>query len=465
MQEVRGLQAWLKLLLQQKLPALDFVVQRINGLQQSAETDADDLAQIILHDASLTARVLRVANSVQYNRSGKPIQTVSRAIVQIGFLEIKNIALTSALVSGLLKDKPREMLQIWLSRSFHAAVQARAMVPKHDLVRREQVFVAALLRHIAELSLLSSEVAAVEEFIQQRETHPQQEHALAMKYLGVGIDTLSRELAKEWKLGDVIQDLFASHPSVGSCRSLVDIADGLSVQLVHGIDSPQVGELLEKMQQLTGLNREACRQQVLLMAEETRLIATQYEAEVLSSAVPAREVLVRQSPVRRGDELVVTFRQWGEAAERRELSAFFQQAMLVLHEGAEFSRCGWLTLDYQARRLQVSYLAGRGTDQWRQQISLPLEGLSRQEMLYQLLREPVVLRHQADQASTQLGCFQQMLPEGGDCMAAGIRIDKRLFGILYADLAGKPSTDMQWQTFQMIVQMFPVLLEQTLRDN
>ena len=48
MQEIRGLQAWMKLILNQQMPALDIVVQQICQLDERNEGNADDLAKIVL---------------------------------------------------------------------------------------------------------------------------------------------------------------------------------------------------------------------------------------------------------------------------------------------------------------------------------------------------------------------------------------------------------------------------------
>ena len=124
MGEIRGLDAWILILSELDLPTLDAVVKEICELSEDDKCRADDLTTIILRDADLTSKVLKIANSVHYNPSLTPIKTVSRAVVQLGFDNLRNITLTTTLINNFLKGKPKSLLIKSLARSFHAAVGA-----------------------------------------------------------------------------------------------------------------------------------------------------------------------------------------------------------------------------------------------------------------------------------------------------------------------------------------------------
>ena len=129
MSELRGLDAWMRTLSDQDMPTLNSVVKEICELSEDDDCRTDDLTKIILRDANLTSKVLKIANSIHYNRAFMPIKTVSRGIVQLGFDNLKNITLASSLIDSFLKGKPKVLLIESLAKSFHAAVQAPALVP------------------------------------------------------------------------------------------------------------------------------------------------------------------------------------------------------------------------------------------------------------------------------------------------------------------------------------------------
>ncbi len=138
-------------LAEQELPTLNAVVREICELSENEKCRAEDLTKIILRDADLTSKVLKIANSVHYNPSFASIKTVSRAIVHLGFDNLRNITLATTLIENFLKGKPKTLLIQSLARSFHSAVQAKAMVPFLDGEKKEQIL---LLRFYATLASL-----------------------------------------------------------------------------------------------------------------------------------------------------------------------------------------------------------------------------------------------------------------------------------------------------------------------
>ena len=464
MSEIRGLQAWMKIIGQQQMPALDLVVQQICQLDERNAGNADDLAKIVLRDAGLTTKVLRVANAVHYNRSGKPIQTVSRAIIQVGFLEIKNITLASSLIDSFLQGKPRQLLLQQLTQSFHAAVQARALVPRADAGKRELVFIAALLRHVGKLALLATREPAAESFVRECREYPADEHAIAMKFLGVGIDNLSRELVKEWKLGEFMMEAMLQSVPAGSIGALVNLADRISVDLCGGLHSANMLENCAQVAQLCQLSLEESQQQVLLMAEEAALTANQYNAESLVPLLPNRMQILAQSveAERTGYEFSQHLNGLLKLQRSSDsLSRLLHASVICLQEGVGLQRAALLLMDYQNKSFVPSYVAGVDTQRWRNQAAISLEQLHKGEVLYELLRQDLMCWHKKQADGPDIGALQQFLPYDGDCFVAAIRVDKRLFGLLYADAGGKPLHTHQQTEFELTAQLLMLMLQQS----
>ena len=463
MSEIRGLSAWMKLLLNQKLPSINSVVQEVCQLNDSSESSADDLAQIILRDANLTSKVLRVANTVHYNRSSKPVQTVSRAIVQIGFIEVKNITLASVLIDSFLSGKPKVMLLQRLARSFHAAVQARAMVPKLDSDRREQVFIAALLRQVADLALLASQENAAEQFIVERDLYPADEHAIAMKYLGVGIDTLNKELIKEWKLGDLLLDAVNPVHKSGILAEIVNLADHISQHIEQGLTSPQMSDHCQQLATICQLSLEESQQQILLMADDAAAIASSYGADKILPQLPGRQQILEATALYavtdhelvRHLNLLFKLFQLGD-----NLTKILHSAVLCVHEGAGLSRVSLMLMDYKSKSFEPRYVAGRDTLQWRQQLKIELDKLHKGELLHDLLLKQQPIWRPKNTASQPLAGLEVLLPQDGDCLVASLKVEKRIFALLYADAAGKSITARQFAEFQLVANTLQLMLQQ-----
>ncbi len=83
----------------------------------------------------LTTQVLKLANSIYYNPCSQRINTVSRAVMRLGFNTVKEICLAIALIETVLSSRHKEKVALEVARAFHAAVQARKMAIRLNLPR------------------------------------------------------------------------------------------------------------------------------------------------------------------------------------------------------------------------------------------------------------------------------------------------------------------------------------------
>jgi HD-like signal output (HDOD) protein len=459
MSEIRGLDAWIRTLADQELPTLNSVVKEICELSENDSCRADDLTKIILRDADLTSKVLQISNSIHYNRSFSPIRTVSRAIVQLGFDNLRNITLATTLIDGFLKGKPKELLVQCLARSFHAAVQAKALVPYLDGEHKEQVFIAALLRNIGELALLSTGREVVENFVTERDLHPEHEQSIAREYLGVDIKEINKGLIEEWSLGDLVREASQETVRPNTMAAAVNLGNEVSKYIHKGMNSPEMLRMYEQMGKLCDISPESARKQVVQMAEEAAVIAKSYGADVLLEALPdtqLREEAPPAPPVRTDYEFqkhvnqILQFMFQGE-----DLSKILQSAVSALYEGSGIARAAVALLDYKTKSLDVRYIAGKGTGVWRQTVHIELDKLHKGELLHEFLRAQHPLWYQPSEGKKLLGALE-VFGNDGDLMLAPLKIDKRLIAILYVDNAGATLNRRQFEDLQLIVNLLRV---------
>ncbi len=460
MTEIRGLEAWMDALAEQELPTLDAVVREICELSENEKCRAEDLTKIILRDADLTSKVLRIANSVHYNPSFAPIKTVSRAIVHLGFDNLRNITLATTLIDNFLKGKPKTLLIQSLARSFHAAVQAKAMVPFLDGDKKEQVFIAALLRNISELALISTGRKVVEDFIVARDQAPQAEHSLALDYLGVDTSLLSRHLIKDWALGDLLSESCENHVHSSPAARAVNLGNQISTYIQRGMKSAEMQKLCQQTASLCKIPFEDAKKQVLRMADEASVIAKIYGVDVLISALPDPHLLEeKDTPAVKTDYLFQQqLNQIHKAMlEGSDLPKVTQLSLAALHEGADIARLAILIVDHKNKVLDVRYVAGKGTHLWRQQIKISLERLHKGELLHELLRTQQPFHYSVEAGQADVGALQAMAAKG-DIFIAPLQLNKRLMAIAYADNESGKLSARQFEEFQLIANQLNLMM-------
>lgn len=249
----KSLASWVKFISEQELPIFKYTVNAIGDVVNNEESSTAELAQIILRDASLTARILRVANSTVYNPSSTPINTVSRAIVFIGFDLVRNLSLSLAVIEALLGDKATEDSHKLMAKSFHAAIQARRLAEQRGDDAPEEVFIAALLHHLGEIAFwcLGAEEAKQISGLMQKSSFSAE---MAQKeVLGFNFNQLTVGLTQDWHLSDLLHSSInqsgLSNPRIQDIVLSHEIAEHAAISWDNKNTKKVIGKIAKHLQQ------------------------------------------------------------------------------------------------------------------------------------------------------------------------------------------------------------------------
>jgi HD-like signal output (HDOD) protein len=237
---IKGSVAWINYLDKIELPVLSNTLKSICLVTESDKVKIEELVKVILNDADLTSKVLKLANSVCYNPQQFSISTMSRAIVQIGFESIKAIAISSALVDQLSQKNNQKQLFHSLVRSFHAAVQAKYMASDYSLEEQETIFIAALLFDVGEAAFWSCSSSTTHVLEDRVNCHANQFINDQKEILGTSFKSISRGLVKSWHLGPLLEECLKS-PTTRQARIVC-----AAIELAHHHEqNPNKGRLDE----------------------------------------------------------------------------------------------------------------------------------------------------------------------------------------------------------------------------
>ncbi len=285
--ETRGLDVWLKRLGVMELPVLANVISELNNLADDTESSAEQLSAVILKDATLTSQVLRIANSVAYNPTHVPIATISRAVVLIGFSEVRTICISAMVIDSLLGCNPRSRLLGSLAQSFHAAIQAKNIGFRMSSQVREEVFIGALLFHLGEMAFWScGKKDADKADVLMREPNATLK-VVTDEITGCSFKLLTKELAKSWGLGEVLVHALTSTSKPEPKVSAVLLGEEVSRAAKHGWESKEIKKVLKKIVAFTGTPLEQVKKMVKDSANEAASSASLYGASRLSRLIPS----------------------------------------------------------------------------------------------------------------------------------------------------------------------------------
>ena len=181
------------------LPIFSATVNRIQQISASEESDAMALAMAIMKDTSLSARLLKLANSSTYNRGAGNISVVSRAVVLMGFNRIKNICLTLKLIENFHDEHPDLDVPGMMMRQFLSANLAKEFaLHSKQKVDPEEAYIAALLFGLGEIMVACTLPEQYRKMLSLRSDKQATWVQIQEEVLGMSFHSLGQEIAVGW---------------------------------------------------------------------------------------------------------------------------------------------------------------------------------------------------------------------------------------------------------------------------
>ncbi len=212
---------------------------RLHEVIESPTSTSDSIAQIIMQDPNLSARILKITNSAYYGK--RKIETVSRAITLIGTRELYNIALAINAMK-VFEKIPSELVNVsvFWRHSIYTAIIARLLARRCRILHPERLFVAGLLHDIGCLVLYSNFPEESRDALLiangDEDILAQQEEEL----IGYDHAMVGGELLKLWRLPETIAQAVSSHHDLSRAEpdsieaTIVFIANALANRTEEG---------------------------------------------------------------------------------------------------------------------------------------------------------------------------------------------------------------------------------------
>ncbi len=475
-----GLQSWIDRLNQSELPALAAVVQDLQRLTQQENASVQQLADVLLRDASLTSKVLRVGNSSYYNPSQETIKTISRAIVMIGFDNVRLISLSVSLIDGLLDQAPRQQLQELLARSFHAAVQARNIAGYVLTKHEEEVFIATLLHEVGELAFWGCGGAQADELAAALTVSEVDHDQAVERIIGTSFRQLNLGLIKSWNIGELASFAHSSANLRDPAVRSVSLGARIGVAALNGWGCPEMDALVKELAEFSGISEEDAMQQILASADEAVNVATTFGASRLGKLIPSTDPeQVKLQQAQRAASLLQpnlllmqqSMQDLGMMTSSRGDVALILNALLKgLHEGAGLERVMLAVLAEQQTAFRAKRVAGEQTQPWLESFVLPGDPSGQAHIFSYVLRQRqplwmgVPASYNLDDLVT-LPLRQQL--GKGMFFIAPLMAGTREIGVLYADnrISDRALKHEQFIAFQRFTQLAGRCLEALSKRN
>lgn len=194
------------------LPTLPTVYSALCDVIADPQSTANDVAKVVSMDQASTIRILRIANSAFYGFSGR-IENIPRAVMILGFNEVRNLILASSVMNLFSKKKsltgfrPRDF---W-AHSIAVGLIARSIGRILGSTDSENFFVAGVLHDIGKLFFLEYAEKDFEKVLASVAENDRLIRDAEVEILGLDHALMGSMLADQWKLPGPIRNAIHYH--------------------------------------------------------------------------------------------------------------------------------------------------------------------------------------------------------------------------------------------------------------
>lgn len=284
-----SLDHWLRRIRDAEVPIFGRTAERIRELADRDNVPVSELAKVILEDPGMTAKLLRIANSVLFNTTGQHVTTVSRTILLLGFYTVRDVALTVAFVDTFLKGRVRERVLREVARAFHSAVQARWIAQRRQDLLPEEVFIAALLFRLGEMAFWCLAGEAGDQLDQAMRQSDAASAELERRLLGFRLRQLTECLVNDWHISPLLRSVLKGAYSRQSREQGVVLACHLAEALEGGWRSQRALAIMASLARYLQMPEDDVECYVAVNAVQSTRMAEAFGATAASRFIPRQE--------------------------------------------------------------------------------------------------------------------------------------------------------------------------------
>jgi putative nucleotidyltransferase with HDIG domain len=194
------------------LPPLPAVALRVMQVAQDPKSSASDLALVVSSDPGLSARILRIVNSAAYRRA-REVTSVQEALVTLGFIQARNIAISGAIAGAYSPDALNALFRIetFWRHSLAVAFKASELAGKGRRLDVPSAFTAGILHNMGRLAMFFSDPAGLDQAVADAIARDVVLEVSERETLGFDHTEVGDELAAKWKLPEEVRAAIRHH--------------------------------------------------------------------------------------------------------------------------------------------------------------------------------------------------------------------------------------------------------------
>ena len=236
------------------------IATQIMALAEDENNSMSDIADLIIHDPSITASLLRICNSAYFGLTNK-VESVRDAITLLGLDQIVELVLLNGTAENF-KDEPDGYGlgegELWHHAVLSAHV-AKVLAENHGLAdKKHLIFTAGLLKDIGKIIMGRFVAFSYEKINILVHSKGYSFNEAEKEIIGMNHEELGAQVGERWRFGDKLIYIIRNHHMADEvCRNdpetaLVYLADIVCMMIGYGTSLDGLayrfyGEVLDRM--------------------------------------------------------------------------------------------------------------------------------------------------------------------------------------------------------------------------
>jgi len=195
----------------EKLSSIPLVYERLNEAMFSQRSNVGQISSIIMQDAGLSARLLRIVNSAYFGFPRR-IDTVSRAVMVVGTQQLHDLALATSIVKQFqrIPDRFVTMESFW-KHSVACGMVARVIAGLNRESNIERFFVAGILHDVGRLVIYERIPDLADEVFSRTTKAPAPLFRIEQETIGFDHAAVGGALINTWRLPGSLEESVRYH--------------------------------------------------------------------------------------------------------------------------------------------------------------------------------------------------------------------------------------------------------------
>lgn len=223
------------------IPAMPGAAQKAFALASNPRAEARDFVEVIELDEALAAKVIKIANSVFFDRGNKS-SSIDEAVIVIGLNELRNLLNANAL-SDIFPSSHPARVQLW-AHDIAVALVSKQLATRFLPRLSDTAFLAGLMHDIGKLLLLQRSTLSYEKVLRSVETQGLDFKDAEVEEFPFDHCQVGHLIAERWNFSEDLIEVLSSHhdsdiitrPGIG-LATLVACADIIVHSLGLGLSA------------------------------------------------------------------------------------------------------------------------------------------------------------------------------------------------------------------------------------